>query len=176
MDNHFLMNEDILWDYVDGLLSNDDRHKVEAYILQHPEWKHRAEALLQEKRALFAIPMERPDRGFADRVMAAWTAEQVHQTSLATSAQKTDWILYAIAGTFSLFIIAPVVLMIITAMQSAPIEVPAVNIPTLSVGDWSRIFDHPVFQVGLAAAFALLLVVALEKYLHQKQITATLKI
>ena len=76
MENKFLLTDEMLWDYADGFLSPAEKGQVEDYLRGNPEWKARLDMIQAEKRELFSMTLEAPNPGFADRVMAAWAAEQ----------------------------------------------------------------------------------------------------
>ena len=130
MENNFLLTEDMLWDYADGFLPQEEKMQVDAYLRRHPEHQSMLDTILAEKKAFAALPMDRPKPGFADRVMAAWVAEQSANPSLSSEKGK-DWIIWLIAAVFGLFLITPVVVMVAGAMQLSPEQLPAIAIPEL---------------------------------------------
>ena len=80
MENNFLLTEDMLWDYADGFLPQEEKMQVDAYLRRHPEHQSMLDTILAEKKAFAALPMDRPKPGFTDRVMAAWVAEHPQST------------------------------------------------------------------------------------------------
>lgn len=169
MENNFLLTDDMLWDYADGFLETKDKVRVDAYLLQHPEHRERLDAILAEKRAFAALPLEKPKAGFADRVMAAWAAEQAH--AQATKPGK-DWMIYIISAVFGLFIMSALVM---AGMQQAPAQLP-VELPQMPAFDWGAIFSNRVLQYGLYFSLALLALKFVEKYLEQRRVLDTLKL
>ncbi|TNE53095.1 MAG: hypothetical protein EP344_15120 [Bacteroidetes bacterium] len=165
MENKLLLTDDLLWDYADALLTTEQMEQVDHYLQQHPEWRERLQMIRAEKQELAAVPLESPDRGFADRVMAAWAAEQV---KTKTAGNGKDWIIRLIALVFVLFILTPIVLLILNAPQIAPVDLPAVEMPELPVVNWSAILDSTVLQYGLLLAFALAGLRLLDKFLQQR--------
>lgn len=165
MNNNFLLTEEHLWDYADGFLSTTENTLVEAYLQQHPEWQERLDALLAEKRAFAALPLESPQAGFADRVMAAWAAEQVQ--GHAKTAPKRDWIVYAVTGAFGLLILAPVIAIIATSLNSAPVKMPDLQLPDANA--IGQVLNSSAVQFAglLGLAFALLMLV--DKFLRQRR-------
>jgi anti-sigma factor RsiW len=165
MENHFLMTDDILWDYADGFLSNQEKLQVDAYLTQHPEWHVRLQAVLAEKRELSALPLEAPAPGFSDRVMAAWAAEHV---ATKAAAKGDDWIVRLIAVVFGLFVLTPVVVMVVAALRLSPeeapaLELPQVALPTVSMEAW---LDSAFLQYGLLLAFVFIGLRFLDKVLR----------
>lgn len=169
MENNFLLNDDLLWDYADGFLNDEEKIRVDAYLRQHPEWQERLEAILAEKRAFHATPLEKPKPGFSDRVMAAWAAET--HASYAANAKGKDWIIYLISSVLGLFICAAFV---VAGMQAAPTNLP-VEMPEMPTYDWSQIFGNQVLQLGLFFMLALITLKFVEKYLEQRRVLDRLK-
>lgn len=168
MENNFLLNDELLWDYADGFLPGAEKIRVEAYLAQHPEWLARLQRIQDEKRELGSIPLEAPNPGFADRVMAAWVAEQV--TSKA-KAKGNDWIIRLIAAVFGLFILTPVVVMVVGAVQLAPEETPAIQLPQIPETDWSAWAGNPALQYALLLILVFAALRFLDKYLQHRRLT-----
>lgn len=168
MENNFLLTDDLLWDYADGFLDTSENVRVEAYLKQHPEWQRRLQHILDEKQALATLPMESPDPGFTDRVMAAWAAEQAQAQKAKGSS---DWIIRFIVLAFGLFVLTPVVVMLIAAMQMAPSELPAVALPELPAIDWMAWVDSPVLMYGLLLLFVVSGLRLADKILQHQRLT-----
>lgn len=166
MNNHFLLTDDMLWDYADGLLPEDMRLQVDAYLQQHPEHRGRLSAIQAEKNAWSALPLEKPNKGFADRVMAAWVSEQAAVKIKAVA--KPDRILSAIAGVFLVFLLIVLVLTIMAAPY-IPVNVPTAYIPQMPAYDFVGFFGNPALRYGLMLLVAYLGLQILEKYLQQRK-------
>lgn len=165
-----MLSDDLLWDYADGFLTAEETIRVDAYLRQHPEWQDRLDAILAEKRAFHAMPLEKPKPGFSDRVMASWAAE-THASYVATAKGK-DWIIYLISTVLGLFICAAFV---VAGMQAAPAQLP-VELPKISAYDWSQIFSNQMLQYGLLFALTLLALKFVERYLEQRRVLDKLKV
>lgn len=175
MEQKFLLTEDMLWDYADGFLSSEEKIRVDEYLRQSPEYQSMLDTILAEKRAMRAVPSERPSAGFADSVMAAWVAEQVGQRQLSGDKGK-DWIAYAIAIAMGTFIFLPIVLMLFSA-GSGNIE--AVPVPYLQKTPnipWATIFTHPAMRIGLPLMLVYFSFRFLDQYLQQKKLLARLHV
>ena len=164
-----MLTDDLLWDYADGFLTAEEKIRIDAYLRQHPEWQERLHAILAEKRAFHATPLERPRPGFTDRVMAAWAAE-THANYVATAKGK-DWIIYLISTVLGLFICAAFV---VAGMQAAPEKLP-VELPKLPTYDWGAVFSNQMLQFGLFFTLTLLTLKFVERYLEQRRVLDTLK-
>lgn len=171
MENNFLLTDEILWDYSDGLLTPEETTRVEAYLRQHPEWQVKVDAIEAEKRSLFAHTFEKPDRGFADRVLAAWATEQVQAHAMAAEPVRRDWIIRGIAIAFGVFVLTPVVVLLVMALQSAPVSLPQVQMPVIETEKWTNLLDNSVLQLSLLSILALLLLRLADQYLHRKLVT-----
>jgi anti-sigma factor RsiW len=169
MENNFMLNDDLLWDYADGFLSADEKVRVEAFLFQHPEWQERLDTILAEKRAFHALPLEKPRPGFSDRVMAAWATET--HAAYSASAKGKDWIIYLISTVLGLFICAAFV---VAGMQAAPTNLP-VEMPKVPEVNWNLITGNAALQFGLYMILALCSLKFLERYLHQRRALEQLK-
>lgn len=167
MKDTLLLNDDMLWDYADGFLDAAEKQRVENYLRQHPEWQARLDTILAQKRELFSLPLESPDTGFADRVMAAWAAEQVHVR--AQQAKGKDWMIWLIAAVFGLFLITPVVVMVLAAFQLPAEQLPSVALPEMPAIDWALWADNPFLQYGLLFTAVLLVLRFLDKFLQHRR-------
>lgn len=163
MDNNFQVTDELLWDYADGFLSREEKYQVEAFLRQHPEWQERLQAIRSEQQALFNVPMEKPRADFADRVMAAWATETVHNHA-KSKAHGRDWIIIAIASVFGLFILTPIVVMVVAALQSSA---PEVNNQITGV-DWGNVASMPAVQYATYLGLTFLMLRFAEKWFTQR--------
>lgn len=170
MENNFMLTDDLLWDYADGFLDPAEKQQVERYMQQHPDARLRLEHILTEKREISSLPLESPNAGFADRVMAAWAAEHVHQQA---KAKGGDWIIRIIPAVFGLFVLTPVVVMVFAALQLAPGELPTIPMPEMPVIDWAAWVGNPILQYGLLLTLVLMGLRFLEKYVQHWRLVHT---
>jgi anti-sigma factor RsiW len=108
------LNDDLLWDFADGLLADAEAQEIRKLLAASPEWQARLMVVQAERAALKKVPLDRPRPGFADRVMTAWVTEQTGQPA---KAPAKDWIAYAIAGALGLLIAAPLFTVIAVAFN-----------------------------------------------------------
>lgn len=174
MENNFLLTEDMLWDYADGFLPQEEKMQVDAYLRRHPEHQSRLDAILGEKNAFAALPMDRPKPGFADRVMAAWVVEQSANPSLSSEKGK-DWIIYGIAAAMGFFILLPIVLLAISAPAISIDMIPAEYIPETPVIPWGKLFTSPAMRFGLPLTLLFFCFRFLDQYLQQKKMLVRLQ-
>jgi anti-sigma factor RsiW len=163
MNNNFSITDDLLWDYSDGLLAQAERLQVETYLQKHPEAFQRLRAIEAEKRMLAGLALEKPDTDFSKRVMTAWLATQAQPV-----AAKRDWILFSIMGVLAFLIAVALVLIVGTAPELAPVEIPEKLLPQMPAIDWAFVFDSAMVRYGFIITLALLSLQFLDKYLQQR--------
>lgn len=164
MEKKNILSDDMLWDYADGLLDEKERAEVDFLLQQQPESRLQLEAILAEKRAFLAFPLEKTDTGFADRVMGAWVAQQA-----AAPAPGKDWVIFSIVGAFGAFLLAAFGLFLaLTPAEIGDLEPIGELAPKMPAVDWALLFDSPVLQYGLMLTLCLLGLQILDKFLQQK--------
>ena len=172
MENKFLLTEEMLWDYADGFLTASEKQQVETYLERHPESKVQLDSILAEKQELFSLSLESPNPGFADRVMAAWAAEQVHAKA---KANGNDWIIRLIPLVFGLFVLTPLVVMVLGALQLTPGELPTLTIPEMPSIDWDAWANNPFLQYGLLLTIVFTGLRFLDKVLQHRRLVHQLE-
>ena len=165
-----MLTDDLLWDYADGFLTSEEKVRVDAYLIKHPEWQERLDLILAEKHSFHALPLEKPRPGFSDRVMAAWAAE-THAAYTAPGKGK-DWIIYLVSTVLGLFICGAFV---VACMQAAPTDLP-LELPKAPEVNWNQVAGNPALQYGLYMILALLSLKFVERYLHQRRALAQSKV
>lgn len=167
MEKNILLTDELLWDYADGFLDPEKVVQVDDYLRLHPEWQSRLEAIQAEKKAFTALPLEQPNAGFAERVMAAWTVEQVN---VKAPEPGKDWIIRIIIAVFGLFVLIPMVVMVLAAVQMTPEALIPFEVPTMPYVNWTGIFHHTALHYSLYLGLTFLSLRLLEKVLQQKGI------
>lgn len=159
------INEDILWDYADGLLTPAERLEVDAYLRQHPEYQVQLNEVLAFRAQMHATPLEKPRAGFTDRVMAAWATEQMQAYQ---PPANRDWIVFSVAAAFGLFILSAFVSVVFTVTGSIsaplPLELPSMQLPELG-----GVFQSRLLQLLLPVALAVMTLLLLDKYLRHRK-------
>jgi hypothetical protein len=106
----------LIWDYADGLLSEEEADKMRLLIQENPLYQQQLNAILLEKKELTKLPLELPERSFADNVMAVWTKEK-YETQKVFSPQKNtqlDWVIRSIFGALAAFTFIPLLLILVS--------------------------------------------------------------
>ncbi|MFN0176900.1 MAG: anti-sigma factor family protein [Saprospiraceae bacterium] len=169
MENKFLLADDMLWDYADGFLDRDEKLRIDAYLRQHPEQQARLDAIMLEKRAFSALPLEKPNTGFAQEVMSAWAAEQAPSIAAAPVRTKgRDWILWAISVAFGLMIAMPFLLVPSATPSEFTLQIPEEYIPAFQVPifDWAGFFSSALLRNTVLLTMAFIGLKLLDKYLQ----------
>lgn len=160
------LNDDLLWDYADGLLSEEQRMQVDALLRLQPEAQLRLDAILAEMRALKALPLGKPDAGFADRVMAAWVGEQALGR---VQKRGNDWIVWSVSLVFSLVVLFTIFSMLYSLIAYGSPELPeTVSVPELPQYDLTGVLTHPLFRYGSLLLMSVLFLRLLDKFLYRK--------
>lgn len=167
--NGIFLNEDLLWDYADGLLSPDEQRQVEQLLARYPERQAQLAHIRQQKVALSALKPDSPKAGFADKVMAAWVAEQFHEK--ARSAPDRKLLLFPLVlGGLLVFGLALTVAAVIKTglpeVQQSP-ALPA--LPTVSPDFITATLQHAGVQMGVLMVFALMALVLLERWVRVRR-------
>jgi hypothetical protein len=165
--------ENLLWDYADGLLSENEAETVRLQLLENPTMQRQLEVILKEKNVLMDINLELPNRYFTDSVMAKWTMEQyqIHQNQTVNSGPQTDWILRAIGGLMAVFVLLPVLVAMITGGKgytNLPKTVELTQKLTLPKVDYSAFFSHPFVYYAFIFGLVYLGLQMFDKYLQQR--------
>lgn len=165
-NNGILVNDYMLWDYADNLLSAEEKAQVEAYLAHHPELRQRLDHIQADRKALMSMPMDSPRPGFADKVMAAWVSEQVHVRS-TKSADKRLLIFPLLMG--GLLAASMTGIIIATVASGVTVPEPAIlqqNLPTVSSEKIMDVLLNPATQTVLFAGFLLSFFGLLDRYLR----------
>ncbi len=165
MEKNLLLTDDLLWDYADGLLNASDRLRVEQFLPQSPEAERRLAAILADKKSFAALPLEMPGSGFADRVLAAWTLEQMQPA--ATVKNGRDWMVLLITGVFGLTLLLPLFALIVTALRTKAALPTEYSLPAV---DWTVVLGNPILHYTIGLAFIFFTLRLLDKYLQPGKI------
>ena len=170
-----LINEDILWDYVDGLLGPAERLEVDALLHSDPTLQAQLQEVLAFRAQLHATPLEKPRAGFADGVMAAWAGEQMQAYQ---PPPNRDWMVFAVAGAFGLFIVSALVSVIASIPWPKSVRLPVVELPKWQLPEWTfgnLDLDVRLLQLMLPALLVVLTLTVLDKYLRHRRFLENLE-
>jgi anti-sigma factor RsiW len=165
------LNEDLLWDYADGLLDAPEKAALENQLLNAPEWQQTLDGIMALKAQLHATPLDKPRRDFSDRVMAAWADEKM--TAFKPDKGK-DWIVYLISALFGVFILVPFIMLIgqlstLSFGSGTPLE-----LPEFDVTRWADSLNLGSAMLAGLMILCLLTVLFLDRFLRHRQFLASL--
>ncbi len=164
MENNFLLNDELLWDYADGLLDPVQQQQVTMYLEQDKTLKARLNAIVLEQQRLGALPLEKPQAGFADRVMAAWALEQRVQKAMPAAP---DWILRLIPVVFAILILMPLLGLLSGGMQySIPLRNLPFELPAFPIDAFLSFSASPVLFYGVLFVLVFLTLRIFEQFLQ----------
>jgi hypothetical protein len=149
------ITEDILWDFADQLLPNDQQKEIEILIANDPALQKQLDAILQQKTLFSSTEMEQPNVDFSSTLLEKWAIEQETQTVENTQLSGSFSLLKII---FTSFVFMSIGLIYFTFSQNTvseplPIEIPNIEIP------WSKMYFI------LVSILALLSVRFIEKWI-----------
>lgn len=90
--------ENRLWDYIDGLLNQEECAEIERLIHHDQEALKFLKQIRMLKARLEELPPEKPSAGFTMNVLGAWAAENGHAE--VKTAPGDAWVIKLIAGIF----------------------------------------------------------------------------
>jgi len=168
------MNEDILWDYADGLLSPAERLEVDAMLRSDPALQTQLQEVLAFRAQMHATPLEKPRAGFADGVMAAWAGEQM---AAYQPPPNRDWMVFSVAAAFGLFIVGALASAIASLPWPKSVKLPFKK-PQWELPDWdfsALSLDARLLQLLLPVLLTVLTFTVLDKYLRHRQFLQNLE-
>ncbi len=164
------LTDDLLWDYADGFLTTDERQGVDAHLQQYPSDRARLNVILEEKQALAVMPMEQAKRGFADRTMALWVAEQVKSGQVSvTPRSKNDRIVYIIMAVLCVLLLLPF-LTFFGASPEATVTEPKVTVPQWQQPDWTSPELVSVLRYALVLIAGIVVTLLVEWWLRLRHV------
>src|SRR5512138_3295643 len=86
-----------LWDYIDGLSSNEERSSIEKLLQSNLEWKNKYHELLEVQEMLKSSELEQPSMRFTKNVM-----EEIAKLHIAPATKNyiNKKIIWGIAAFF----------------------------------------------------------------------------
>ena len=168
--NGFFLTEEMLWDYADGLLTPEERVKVEAYLQQYPAQQQLLRQVEASREALMSVAMDSPRAGFAHNVMAAWVSEQVQERQVP--ADKKLLLFPVLLGGSLVAALAGAVWVVIA--QGIPTSVERTKpllpyeMPELPIGTLQAILQSSMIQWGVFAVFTGAVLMLMDYFLRKK--------
>lgn len=155
----------VLWEYIDGQLSGEEKTRVEQLLHHDADWKKSFLEIKEMNALLISSETEQPSMRFSKNVM-----DEIARYKIAPAAKSyvNKKIVYGIAGFF-LVLIAGFLIYLFTQIDfSAPSSTTMpVDIPEIKL-DWKKWINSTYVQLFLMAdiVFGLML---LDRYLTKRR-------
>ncbi len=143
---------------------------VDQYVAQHPEWRARFDGIIAERNALSGLLLEKPNPGFAHKVLAAWTTEQMAARPKLTSSP--DWVVRSIGWVFGGMVALMLLVLLGLAPSAAPTPQKTDFLPQLPMAAFQDILSNPAWGYGLAMLSAVALLLFIDRYWQYRQTLA----
>lgn len=157
--------EERLWDWLDGLSSNDEASELQQLVNTLPDWRAKYDELLAVHQSLKAdIELLQPSMRFTKNVM-----DQIAAISIKVTAKSylNNKVIYSIGGLFVVMLSAIIlyaIAMVDWAAGGSSFELPESKIDNLN---WGGILQGP-YATAAVIVIAMLGMVLLDLYLRPK--------
>jgi len=158
--------EQQLWEYIDGISSNEERSAIEKLLQSNLEWKNKYHELLEVHQLMNTAELEQPSLRFTKNVM-----EKIAQYHIAPATKNyiNKKIIWGIAGFFfTLIAIFLIYGLSQVEWTSATDSRLSIDLSRLSEVDYSKIFNNN-FVNGFMMVNVLLGLVLLDRVLANKR-------
>ena len=156
--------EDVLWEYIDGSSSPEERTSIESLLQTNIEWKLKYQELLQVHQLLHSTELDQPSMRFTQNVM-----EEIgrYHVAPATSTYLNKNVIYGIGGFIVLMILGPLVYSMAQIDWSA--ARPAQELPVdFNKVEWGKLWNNAYTNIFMMINVVLALIL-LDKYLSGKK-------
>lgn len=156
--------EQKLWEYIDGLSTEEDEASIKRLLHADPEWKLKYNELLELNRILHISELEQPSMRFAQNVMEEIVKQHI---APATKTYINKKIIYGIGGFLLTMLLGLIVYFIAnldlqqrSASSSFSEEMGRIN--------WSELLNSSYTNIFLLATLVLGLML-LDRYINIKK-------
>ncbi|OLY92826.1 hypothetical protein BUE76_13710 [Cnuella takakiae] len=153
-----------LWEYIDGLSTDQERSAIEHMLVEHAEWRAKYKELLEVHRGIEEVELEQPSMRFTRNVMDEIARLQI---APATRNYINKNIIYGIAAFFITVIVGFLGYGISQMEWSSTGSDSLVGVDFSSV-DYSRMFNNN-FVNGFMVLNIILGLMLLDRYLGQRK-------
>lgn len=155
-----------LWDYIDGLCSEEEKSVVEQLIAGNQEWKDKYKELLEVHQLMAGIELDEPSLRFTRNVM-----EEISRHHIAPAAKSyiNKRVVWGIAAFF-LLSIAGFLVYVFGQLPGSEISAPPVNIDNFNLDkvNFGKLINNTYTYVFVMIN-AILGLVLLDMYLGKKK-------
>jgi len=156
--------EEVLWEYIDGSSSAEERTDIEGLLQNNPIWKLKYDELLLVHQLLHSTELDHPSMRFTQNVMEEITRYHV---APATNTYLNKNVIYGIGGFMIVMILGLLVYSIAQVDWSAP--GPAQDLPIdINKVAWGKLWNNAYTNVFMMINVVLALML-LDKYLTRKK-------
>ena len=150
--------EDRLWDYIDGVSSNEEKSTIEKLLEADQEWRQKYGELLEAHKLMQSAELEQPSMRFAKNVMEEIARYQIAPATKSYINKRIIW------GLAAFFIIMVVGLLIYGIGQVDWSSSGGTKLPVdMSKVDYSKFFNNTYVSVFMMINVVLGLVL-LDRY------------
>ncbi len=158
------INEDMLWNYIDGSCSDEERQQIEQALAEDPELKQALAERLALHQALQKIEAEVPSMRFAANIMEKLPNIRFSLPQLISPKQKRRFLL-GIGG------ISTLILALVFSLPEQSVQNEN-GLNTEYVNQWvewtTTIINSPITMMGACIGISFILFSYLDKYLKKQ--------
>jgi len=153
-----------LWEYIDGLSSNEEKTVIEKLVSENAEWKAKYHELLEVHQSLNLVELEEPSLRFTKNVMEEIAKYQIAPATKTYINSKVIW-------GIGIFFLAMIVGFLVYGIGQIDWTTAGDSKSTLGVDltkiDYSQMFNSNLMN-GVMMLNVVLGLVLLDRYLSNK--------
>jgi hypothetical protein len=153
--------EEKLWEYIDGLSSDEDKASINRLLHSDPEWKLKYDELVELNRILNTSELEQPSMRFAQNVMEEIVKQHI---APATKTYINKKIIYGIGG-FLLTMLLGLIIYFIANLQLQQGSTSSTFSAEMGKMNWSELLNSSYTNIFLLVTLVLGLML-LDRYLN----------
>ena len=155
MKEQFQINEEMLWDYADGLLPEAETAFVRDVLESSEQWSAVLADIQAQKQLFSELPKQSPRMGFSANVMAAWNSEQ---SKVAQRRAKKDHLLQGVFWFMGTMLVGWLLIFVYALFRSGSlgIEIPPITVAT-------SFTQHPAYLYSLLLVGLVLVVLIMDR-------------
>lgn len=157
--------EEKLWNYIDGMCSEEEKKAIDKLIAQDEVYRHRYEGLLALNREFSKMELDEPPMPFTYNVMEAIRAEHAKQPLKAGIDKRI------IKGISAFFIISIALLLVfvLSTLHMTPVNISGHLSGSLKLPDIKNYLNKPVLE-GFLFFDLVLGLFLFDAYLRKKSV------
>jgi hypothetical protein len=156
--------EEKLWEYIDGLSTEEEKASINRLLHSDPEWKLKYNELVELNRILSISDLEQPSMRFAQNVMEEIAKQHI---APATKTYINKKIIYGIGG-FLLTMLLGLIVYFIASLQLQQGSASSSFSEEIGSLNWSGLLNSTYTNIFLLVTLVLGLML-LDRYLNIKK-------